>query len=392
MYKKNYFPHEYSKMFRYKSLIAMVYFYVLGVFITIAIGQDHKEQPLMDTTGPVALRTNVKCLKHTIVTPHMNQRILQDTNVLWCSTFQLAWNELCNLFGGPIRMEKAPTMVQILNQREASKNDLDEHSYIAMAGLGSEGIYKKINEKMQNQFQGQANPQLFEEIHQSKMEWIAYAYLYKQLPFRWAFTRFHGNLEFGDKDVDSFGIDQLLNDQKDETRMASQVTILDYHDSDNFIIELKTCAKDDRLILAKIPPRDTLRETIATVECNIVGKKPRELDELTDLYIPILNFNLLHEYEDLYYKLIHTDKHGDTFIIYAAQLVQFRLDETGAVLESEAIVAMGGKEIKRLIFDKPFLILLKRRGAKRPYFALWVANAELLVSTPDVTRQGVRVQ
>lgn len=32
-----------------------------------------------------------------------------------------------------------------------------------------------------------------------------------------------------------------------------------------------------------------------------------------------------------------------------------------------------------MIFDKPFLIMLKRAGAKSPYFALWVANVELLV-------------
>ena len=31
------------------------------------------------------------------------------------------------------------------------------------------------------------------------------------------------------------------------------------------------------------------------------------------------------------------------------------------------------------IFDKPFLILLERKGAANPYFALWVGNAELLV-------------
>jgi hypothetical protein len=33
----------------------------------------------------------------------------------------------------------------------------------------------------------------------------------------------------------------------------------------------------------------------------------------------------------------------------------------------------------RMIFDKPFLLLMQRQGAKVPYFALWVDNAELLV-------------
>jgi hypothetical protein len=30
------------------------------------------------------------------------------------------------------------------------------------------------------------------------------------------------------------------------------------------------------------------------------------------------------------------------------------------------------------VFDRPFLIYLKKRGATRPYFAMWVDNAELL--------------
>ena len=64
-------------------------------------------------------------------------------------------------------------------------------------------------------------------------------------------------------------------------------------------------------------------------------------------------------------------------IALAAQTVRFRLDERGAVLKSEAIVWGGIGE--QLIFDKPFLILLERRDARNPYFALWVGNAELLV-------------
>ncbi len=32
-----------------------------------------------------------------------------------------------------------------------------------------------------------------------------------------------------------------------------------------------------------------------------------------------------------------------------------------------------------MIFDEPFLILLQRREADVPYFAMWVANPELLV-------------
>ncbi len=34
---------------------------------------------------------------------------------------------------------------------------------------------------------------------------------------------------------------------------------------------------------------------------------------------------------------------------------------------------------KKMVFDKPFLILLKRTDAKNPYFGLWTMNTELMI-------------
>jgi hypothetical protein len=67
------------------------------------------------------------------------------------------------------------------------------------------------------------------------------------------------------------------------------------------------------------------------------------------------------------------------------QLVRFQLNEKGAVLKSEATIAVAALAIARplnlhiMVFDKPFLILMKQARAPRPYFALWVGNASLLV-------------
>ena len=33
----------------------------------------------------------------------------------------------------------------------------------------------------------------------------------------------------------------------------------------------------------------------------------------------------------------------------------------------------------KMVFNKPFLVLLERTGATTPYFAVWVDNAELLI-------------
>src|SRR5881392_3552499 len=41
-------------------------------------------------------------LTQTIVTSHLEAEIAKGTNLLWCGTFQLAWNEACRLTGGDL--------------------------------------------------------------------------------------------------------------------------------------------------------------------------------------------------------------------------------------------------------------------------------------------------
>ena len=65
----------------------------------------------------------------------------------------------------------------------------------------------------------------------------------------------------------------------------------------------------------------------------------------------------------------------------------FHLDENGAAVKSEAVIEyyLGIEDTperpqpKKMIFDRPFYVLLKRADASQPYFVLWVANTELMV-------------
>jgi hypothetical protein len=60
-----------------------------------------------------------------------------------------------------------------------------------------------------------------------------------------------------------------------------------------------------------------------------------------------------------------------------AQTIQFRLDRGGAELASESKVEVKpGASLFH--FDRPFLLIMKKRGGKRPFFVMWVDNAELL--------------
>lgn len=327
--------------------------------------------------GRAQLKADAGSLKGTIVTPHMEQQIRPGMNVLWCSTFQLAWNELYDQVGGPVTLSPASPMADILNKRMASKADLDAASYVAVAG-SSDDVHGKIQSELRRKFKGNASPDLLESMPHGAI--IAYSYLYKGLPFQWAFDRFHEKLKFGGKPVECFGIEQLSDKSEAETKMASQVSILDYRDRDDFVVELKALESDDRLILAKVRPMSTLMKTVRMVEGRMNAGTPSEMTHSSDLYVPVLDFDVLRRYRELEMRTITAGRPGlkGAHIASALQTIRFRLDETGAVLKSESILL---RSIARtnMVFDKPFLIMLKRRNARNPYLALWVGNPELLV-------------
>lgn len=329
--------------------------------------------------GPAYLKKNADELKSTIVTPHMEQKIVPGRNVLWCSTFQLAWNELCDLGGGSIKLKPDSPMADILSKRGASKSDIDDASYVAVAGFAEDGAVEKIRQELRSKFNGQESPDLLNRLAPTS-GFIAYGYLFKSLPFEWAFDRFSDKLTFQDKKVECFGIEQYAPDHEPrEARSGKQVSILDARGQDDFIIELKTLRKEDHLILAKVNPQKTLEQTVRMVMDRAANGKPMEFKKPSDMYIPVLDFDLLKDYSELKRMIQSSNKRLDGKPIeIALQSIRFRLDETGAVLKSEGML-MGSISQINLVFDKPFLVLLRRDGAKNPYFALWVGNTELLL-------------
>ena len=354
----------------------------IALFPLITLGGETQPPTHAQRSGQPLVRGWDRDIKKTTVAPHLEQEIVPGENLVWCSTFQLAWDELCDLTGGPIKMENAPAMVPILNRKRAAKRDLDQASYVAMAGFAEDGIYHRIRQELTRKFHGQADPALLNSL--PKQAWVAYAYLFKDLPFRWAFRRFPRALSFAGKSVDCFGVFSYPEGMDPgEKRKASQVTVWDYRSNDDLIVELKTKAKEDRLILAKVAPRESLARTIKMVGQRIAAGKPSLLRSEEDFLVPILDFELFRDYHELAgHPLKTANGKLDQLGMAALQSIRFRLYERGAVLKSEGWAAGGAGPPKTFVFNKPFLILLKRRQAKNPYFAMWVGNADLLIATP----------
>jgi hypothetical protein len=332
----------------------------------------------------------------TTVTPHLEAEISSGRNLLYCATFQVAWDQLRDdiLDGHPIQLESDPPIVQALNHRLVGKQDISAEYYLAMAGFGRDRIVERIARELQRKFD--RTPGL--DLLCGPDDILAYAFLEKSIPFDTEFQVLADPLKFSDGvEVQAFGVEQ-------ERGAADQVAILDYRNADDFIIrlqgspqvdaEMEFGARIDRprisddIILAKVAPQATLRETVEAVLARASeeakGQTESSLGPQEVLRIPKIDVDILHRYTELVGKPLLNKGFEGYPISEALQAVEFKLDETGAKVRSEAaILVMKGiilpERLREFVFDKPFLLCLKEKEARYPYLAIWVDNSELLV-------------
>jgi hypothetical protein len=91
-------------------------------------------------------------MEKTIMSPYMERQIINGTNLLYCSTFQLCWNEMKNFMNGKIDLSGNPDMVTFLNKSLSTKNDISEKSYVAVAGFKKDNIEDTINTQLKSKF------------------------------------------------------------------------------------------------------------------------------------------------------------------------------------------------------------------------------------------------
>lgn len=334
------------------------------------------------------LKADFNNLKTTSVTVNPNVPLVPGRNVLWCGTFQLAWNEAIGLVGEKLNFVDQPPLVILLNQQDFTKQELDASSYVAIADFEKNHVEAEIRAALEKTFGGKASPELIPPVpkHFGPDDFVAYAYLFKNLAFENPFEN-RPSLQFDGTAVKNFGTDKAKNEEL--RKMQEQVSICYYDSDDDFIIKLATKNPEDELILAKVPKPATLQAGIRDVVAKLAQSQPLRMGQKDTLAVPKLNFDLRGDIPGLVGLVLKPGPNAKVKglkISEAKQLIRFQFNEKGAVLKSEAVIAMVGSAmplnpptIHHLVFDQPFLVLMKQAKSDKPYFALWVGNASLLV-------------
>lgn len=328
-----------------------------------------------DNTKPISSSK----LKKTEVVSSLEEKVQPGKNVVYCAAFQLAWNELKDkIVKQDIKMADESEEVKHLNKELFTKEDVSENSYAALAGYNKEGIVDKINKELKSKFGDQA-PEVENEL-KSPDDIMAYAYFYKNIKFAVPFYKFENPMKFGSNNINvkCFGIKKY---SEKDSKMASQVQIIDYEGANSFVVKLSSEDNKDDIYLTKgLKNNSTLLNAVSEVERRLSEGKTESMDYGQTLMIPYIDFDINHSYDELTNKKLLNSGFEEYILSKAIQSIKFRLDEKGAELKSEAKI-MGAKTAiltRNYIFNTPFLLYIKQKGARYPYMVLWVDNEELL--------------
>jgi len=347
-------------------------------------------------------------LKATKITPIMEATIDTHENLIFCSSFQMVWNEMCNKFAdGPLEIFEAPKYTENLNKLYKQPALIDSESYIAMSGLGKENIVKKINQTVKKRFGHLAEDELPPPLKHilAPNDIMAFSYLYKNLEFAESFENINPIAMTINNNIflaNAFGI---IGEHGKE-KLYKQLKIKYFNDRTSeinapkgVIISLITNSSTDELIIYDITIQGTLLDNYknvnALIKANVEEKFSSDNNivyingcasfSIDKLAIPKLNFNIFHELIELKNKRVLNQslkKYNHVTIIKSAiQKIALKLDEKGVKLMSYAELHFKGAAFrpKQIIIKCPFIIILKNKDKDYPYFMSYVCNNEVLV-------------
>lgn len=331
-------------------------------------------------------------LQRTVIVATLDSPCPAGRNVIWCSSFQLAWNEIRdNVIAAPLDVVGAEELADRLNKAPHRAGDLEPGSCYAAGGWISDGIVERIEKEMGVRFPRRELPDFshFEDMGGI----LAYSYLTANVPFRYPFRQIDEGFTFTDSQgvetlVSGFGLWEAFLSRYENIREQVEVLYVLPEDPKYFLgtkeyaLDLCRHSKPYQVVVAVVQPKGSLGETYEHIQRGMEQfEKQRDYNHARwlqggdDLRVPEMFWRIDHQFTEL---IGRTIANVGMPIVEAMQTIEFRLDRSGAVLESEAFMAIAA-EPRDFHFHRPFLIYMKKRDAQRPFFVMWVDNAELLV-------------
>lgn len=296
-------------------------------------------------------------------------------NYVWGGAMNLAWNELNeNILHENLKLATddltALAMVEKFNNPVFTKNDLDEKSYYVKSGYGQETV-EAINKESRKKFPSKSFSDL--KMVLAPTDIISYAYFLKEVEYKTVFEK--KDVSFNDQVVKGF--------YAKEEAQRDNVKIIKYENDDKFIVSLQLKDESDQLILAKGYDMVDPQIVVSEINQNNQGYL-KTISDIDHFEAPNLHLDHSRDYVELIGKILTNTGFEGYSITQMFENIKFDMDEKGARVENQAVIAvtasiqMEPEKPKNFILDKPYWVVMQRKDSLNPYFILGVNNVELM--------------
>ena len=328
------------------------------------------------------IRKNNKSIPVTegvAVVPTFDDEISSDSS--YCATFQLVWNDMKNeIIKKDIVFNPEEIMATNLNKESFTEDMISDSYYFKAFGPKTIKLKEEIVNGIKEKFNQTSD--ILDDFDWGEdalddpdlRRYFFYTILYREFEYKQRFTVLE-NSNFGNyEDVKYFGV---ASNSSSEVR--NQIIVLFYNSKDDFAIKLTTKSNDE-VIFYKNPKGKTFNEIYSnmTNDANkYTGSK--NFSNNDTFKVPMINFNVKREYNELQNKPFYDDENREYVIEKAVQTINFKLDEKGGRVKSEAaidtnVTSAPVKESRNFNVDDTFAIFLKESSRDMPYFAARIDN------------------
>lgn len=304
-------------------------------------------------------------------------------NRVWVGTFQLVWNDLMDgIVKVPVKFEgyKSP-LVKQLNKQKFNVDQLSENSYYKAYGETSPELKKQIEEGIKEKFNETSDILDSVDWTPGPGKYFLYAMLKKDFKFLTAFDKLKtARFAHSFKKVDYFGIDK-----NSDKVLDNMVNVLFYNSKNDFAVSIRTDGNDVVYLY-----RTEDNKTFDKLYADMLRKKdtyegPRKFNSDDELKIPNINLYREKSFDEL---CNHKIQGTDMLISQALETIDFKMDNEGVKLKSEAAIAVTMSSLmpervkpRDFNFDDTFVMFLQESDKIKPYFALRVDDVSLINKT-----------
>jgi len=314
-----------------------------------------------------------------VIVPTTKVTLDSSASYIYCATMDIMWNELSKYLGEKPKSSNENSCIEILNE-SVSKNyqaPIEDDYVVSYSGLIKDSIVQRINSDLERKFNTRWNP----SASLSENALVSYSHLKKDVKFYYNLDDDFYNQPFNrGVNIDYFGVKE-----GDTTRSRKDIFIYDYKSSNDFIVQIKCRDSLDEIYFAKIPLESTLLISYQNVLKRLNSDNMELFNGGDILKIPYIKFDTTTNYSDIEGTSLTNELLEEKTFQSVSQRISFDLNQQGIKLESyaESIIDFADFDSpppRLLAFDKPFLIIMKRKNSDLPYFMYWVAGVEFMRS------------